>query len=251
MIVLGIAMVNRLIQLFEVKGSSVYESVFVSSIVLLSIACIVSLVMTFILSVVRFYQGLYSTEGYLSHTLPVTPSQHIFAKLLVSLIFVVGTILSIFIAINIATLGDVNIELYKALGYLIRKAFAEYGFHAAMFSLEGLIWAIVSMCNTLLIFYFCLSIGQLAPRKKVLLAFGVLFALYIVTQILTTIVIIIVAISPIWFENLYDSIMTFFDSYPYLSMYLMILFSIMNALVQATVFFLISKTIMKRKLNLT
>ena len=33
------------------------------------------LVLTLVVSLVRFYQGMYSSEGYLSHTLPVTPTR--------------------------------------------------------------------------------------------------------------------------------------------------------------------------------
>ena len=178
MIILGIALINRLIQLFEVRDSSAYSWIFTSSIVLLVIACIVCMVMTVVLSVVRFYQGLYSSEGYLSHTLPVTPSQHIFAKLSVSLIFAAGTVLTIFVAICIATFGEVNIELFKAAGYLLGKGFDKIGFQMILYMLEGIIYLVIWISNVLMIFYFCLSVGQLAPRKKILLAFGVLFGLY-------------------------------------------------------------------------
>ena len=251
MIILGIALINRLIQLFEVEKSSAYTTVFVSSIVLLVIACIVSLVMPVILSVVRFYQGLYSTEGYLSHTLPVTPSQHIFAKLLVSLLFVAGTVLTIFLAVCISTFGEVNVELFKAAGYLLGKGFNEIGFQMILYMLEVLVYAVLWVSNVLLIFYFCLSIGQLAPRKKILLAFGVLFGLYILTQIFATISIIIVAISPIWLVKLLDVFQAFLQNNPHLSAHLILLASVICTFFECMILFLINKTIMKKKLNLT
>ncbi|MBQ6152292.1 MAG: hypothetical protein IJJ15_00885 [Ruminococcus sp.] len=251
MIILGIALINRLIQLFEVEKSSAYTTVFVSSIVLLVIACIVSLVMTLILSVVRFYQGLYSTEGYLSHTLPVTPSQHIFAKLLVSLLFVAGTVLTIFLAICIATCGEVNIELFKAAGYLLGKGFNEIGFQMILYMLEILVYAVLWISNVLMVFYFCLSIGQLVPRKKILLAFGVLFGLYIIIQIIGTAGIIIVTVSPDWFEALYEAVSQFSEAHPNLFFHLVMTGSILMQLIEIAVFFIISKTIMKKKLNLT
>ena len=251
MIILGIALINRLIQLFEVRDSSAYTGVFISSIVLLVIACIVCLVMTLILSVVRFYQGLYSTEGYLSHTLPVTPTQHIFAKLLVSLIFVAGTVLTIFIAICIATFGEVNIELFKAAGYLLGKGFNEIGFQMILYMLEILVYAVLWVSNVLLIFYFCLSIGQLAPRKKILLAFGVLFGLYTLVQIIGTAGIIIIAASPNWFEEMYEAVNQFAESHQHLFFHLVLTGNILIQLIEITVFFIISKTIMKNKLNLT
>lgn len=251
MIILGIALVNRLIHLFEVRDSSVYQTVFYSSVTLLVIACIVALVMTLILSVVRFYQGLYSSEGYLSHTLPVTPTQHIFAKLLVSLLFVAGTVLTILIAVCIATFGEVGVELFKALGYLIKKSFESIGFQVVLYGIEFLVCAVLYVCAVLLVFYFCLSVGQLVPRKKILLAFGVLFALYILAQIIATAGIIIVTVSPAWFENLFEFVQQFADAHPQLMFHLTLSGFILVQFIECTVFFLISKMIMKKKLNLT
>lgn len=251
MIILGIALINRLIQIFEVRDSSAYNGVFISSVVLLTIACIASLVMTVILSVVRFYQGLYSSEGYLSHTLPVTPSDHIFSKLLVSLIFIAGTAITIFIAICIATFGEVNIELFKAAGYLFGKNFEKIGFNMILYILEGLIYVVLWVSNVLLVFYFCLSIGQLAPRKKILLAFGVLFGLYTLMQILTTVGIIIAVADPEWLNAIYDAIDQFGNAHPQLIVHLMLTGAALIKLIEAAVFFIICKTIMKKKLNLT
>ncbi len=74
LILLGIAALNRIIQLFEDGSSTVYNIVFGSSVFLYVVSIIIAIVLTFVVSIVRFYQGMYSNEGYLSHTLPVTIS---------------------------------------------------------------------------------------------------------------------------------------------------------------------------------
>ena len=52
-----------------------------------TIAFVASGVMAFVLMVQRFYQNLLRDEGYLTMTLPVSVHEHIWAKLLVSLIW--------------------------------------------------------------------------------------------------------------------------------------------------------------------
>ncbi len=250
LILLGIALINRMIQFFETKDSVAYESAFTSSIVLLVIACIAALVMTVILSIVRFYQGLYSSEGYLSHTLPVTESQHIFSKLLVSMLFVLGTLFSIFLSVCVATFGEVNIELFKAAGFLFGKLFTETGVHGAFFILELLLTALFYAANILLVFYFCISIGQLAPRKKILLAFGVFFGLYALMQITSTVMVIVFSVNPEILDKLMEMIKEIFEKRQYLGMHLVFIIPMAAEMIVSVIFFFINRLIMKKKLNL-
>ena len=247
LILIGIAAVNRIVQFFENSDSTVYTSIFTSSLVLYIIAIIVLLLMTVIVSIVRFYQGMYTNEGYLSHTLPVTPAQHITAKLLTSFLFYLGTLLAVFLSFMVITLGDVNIEIFKAFGYLARQFFSEYGFQGAIYIAEAVL-ALIALCaTTFLLYYFCISVGQLVSRKKVLLAFGVYFGLYVLTQIAGTILIILITLSPEWLDN----IIGWLSDYPETAahIYLCSMFVIDSVL--GTVYFLSTKYIMGKKLNLT
>ena len=118
LILIGIAALSRLVQLFEGTDSTVYDIVFTSSVVLYVIAAIVTLVLTAIVAIVRFYQGMYANEGYLNHTLPVTPAQHILSKLLVSMLFELGSLLAVFISFCVITLGELNIEISEVTLFL-------------------------------------------------------------------------------------------------------------------------------------
>ena len=249
LIVIGIAVLNRFIQFFENTESKIYEITFNSSVALFCVACAVALVMTYVIAIIRFYQGLYSGEGYLSHTLPVTVNQHIFSKLIVSILFLLGTLLSIFIAVCAASCGDVLVELFKALGYLFKELFKFGGFHSALFIIEWLLCLFAYAALALLIIYFCISIGQLANRLKVLLAFGIYFALYTLAQIISTTLIII--FSTIDIEPLIEAIKEFIDANTILSVHMISVGILIIELIFAFIFFIISRTIMKKKLNLT
>lgn len=264
LILIGIAALNRLIQLFEPKtdaltaktgamgalvttSSDVYHTIFISSLVLYFISIAVCLILTVIVAIVRFYQGMYTNEGYLNHTLPVTPAQHIIAKLLISFIFDLGSLLAIFLSFMVITLGDVNIEVFKAFFYLARKVYTEVGPQTTLYIIEGLVFLIIASLATYLKYYFCISIGQLASKKKVLLAFGVFFGLYVLSQILGTIVIIFVTTNFALMEELAKWI----EKNPRAFAHIALCGGIVLQAVLGAVYFFISKHIMGKRLNLT
>ena len=251
LIIIGIAAINRIVQIFENDSMPAYRIAFTSSAVLLAVACLVGIIMCIVIAIVRFYQGLYSNEGYLSQTLPVTPAQHILSKMLVSMIFELGTFLAIFLALNVATIGDVNIEVYKAGGYLLRLVSEVVHGHLALYILEAVIFVLVSIAVMYLMFYFCISIGQLVNRKKILLAFGVFFGLYMLGQILMTILIIIGAMEPNFLTALVSNIAQWAVQHRIAAIHVFFCAGIVAEAVLGLVFFLISRVIMAKRLNLS
>lgn len=247
LILIGIAAMNRLIQLFENPDSTVYSTFFISSLVLYGIAIVVLLLMTVIVSIIRFYQGMYTNEGYLNHTLPVTPSQHITAKLLTSVLFYLGSLLAVFVSFVVITLGDVNIELFKAFGYLVKQYFIELGFQGAVYILEAVLALIALRITTFLLYYFCISVGQLVSKKKILLAFGVYFGIYVLSQIIGTVAILLVTLSPDWLVDLMD----WLTEYPQIAVHIYLCGALIGEALLGTVYFLLTKFIMSKKLNLT
>lgn len=247
MILLGIAAFNRIIQIFEDKSSTVYNIVFGSSMALYVVSIIVALVLTFIVSIVRFYQGMYSNEGYLSHTLPVTPTQHIFSKLITTMLFYLGTIASIILSFIIVTLGEMNIEIMKATGFLIGR-YTEYSDgNFILYLIEFVLLIFVSFISSTLCMYFCISVGQLAKKRKILLAFGVYFGLYVLSQMFGTI--LIVVFSTISFTTMYN--LTYWISQNTAAFFHIILIGgIVLELIMSLIYFLIIRFIMSKKLNL-
>ena len=246
-ILIGIAALNRIIQIFEKDASNTYHIVFYSSLVLYIVSIAALLLMTTIIAIVRFYQGMYSKEGYLSHTLPVTPTQHIFSKLLISVLFYLGSFIAIFLSFMVITLGDVNIEIFKAAGYLLKDYFDSLKFNGALYILELLVLLFALLFATLLKFYFCISVGQLVSRKRILLAFGVYFGIYMASQLFGTIAIIIVSINPSWLVDL----MAWFGNHAQIAMHIYLCSACLFEIALSVVYFIFTKLIMSKKLNLT
>ena len=90
LILLAVATFARLLQFLE-SDQVIYE-IAISLITIMYIGCIsASIVFTYIFAFIRYYKNLFTSEGYLSFTLPVTPAQHIWVKLLTSVLFTVGS----------------------------------------------------------------------------------------------------------------------------------------------------------------
>lgn len=191
LILLGMGVLTRFVQIFEARTTA-YSIVFVSSVVALVITSLVCLVMSMVVSVVRFRSSLYTAEGYLYFTLPVTPMQHLFSKLLSAVICILVSCAAVIAALAVAGAGDMTEEVVKAGVFLLNILAAKVGtLNTVLYVVEGLILIIVSFTESLLLFYGCISLGQRAKKNRLLAAFGIYFAYYFARQILGTVFIIV------------------------------------------------------------
>ena len=199
LVLLGIAILARLIQLFE-SETIAYNIINASSILAFTLATVVSGGLTAIFSIVRFYKNLFTGEGYLAFTLPVTPTQHILTKLFTALAFNVATVLTALLALSVVTAGDVFVEVLKAIGYLWNVFYRELGTHLTFYVIEIVVFMVVATLTGTLLYYGCIAVGQLFKKNRVLAAVGVYFGYYAVTQVLGTVVILIGSVTTLFLD---------------------------------------------------
>ena len=249
-VLLAVALFTRILIFFENDGVA-YSITFGSSIFLYVVAIIASIGITFVFSIVRFYKNLFTHEGYLSFTLPVSPFEHIFVKVGTSVLFSLMTLVAIVVSGMIVTSGEMLIELFKAIAFMVNNLFRFVnGVHLMLYTFELCIFTIITLVGMYLFYYTCISIGQMAKKNRVLAAFGTYFGFYIVSQILSTIVIILIATFPDMFNSLMEDISIFADAHPYAFGH--ILFVTMNVISAAftTLYFFITHLVIRKKLNL-
>lgn len=78
-LLLGVS--TRVIQFFEVNHP-LYYLAFVGVMLIFIIGSAAAAIATEVLGVVRFYKNMYSSEGYLTFTLPVNNHEHLISKLI-------------------------------------------------------------------------------------------------------------------------------------------------------------------------
>lgn len=121
---------------------------------------------------VRFYRNLYTDEGYLMHTLPVTPRQLILSKTVVaSLWYFICSLLAVWSTIVILAFCMPVIALDGAkltLGWFMDNFLSMFGMSLPAFLVCYLLLSVVSAFSNALILYGAISLGQLFSKHKVM-----------------------------------------------------------------------------------
>lgn len=135
-----------------------------------------------ILLAVRFYKNLFADEGYLTLTLPATPAQHLWAKIISGAVWYVTHIVLIAVALIILVTGKnvrhawayASPDAAKVLG----MPFGHYAFYLFIFMLFSSIYSIIMI-------YASISIGQLFPGHRILCSIISYFVLSTILQLFT------------------------------------------------------------------
>lgn len=240
------SILTRIIQIFE-TDSSVYTTIFNSSVTMYVISIILVTIMMFITAITRFYKNLFTAEGYLSFTLPVTGYQHITVKLLTTLLFELITSLMIILSLGIATAGELLYEIIKSGTYLFERAVENTGLDFIIIVIEFVFLVLFAQISSILLFYACITIGQLAKKNRVLAAFGVYFGYYFITQTVATLFLAFFTVN----DNFIKFLDSLFANYSEIQIIqIVLLAAIIFNLIAGVVYFIISNTIIKKKLNL-
>lgn len=184
--VIILAVFGRILQLFE-GDNAVYNIVSGFTFGTYFILCFASVIAPIIVGVQRFHKNLFTSEGYLSFTLPVSSTQHILVKLLAYVTVQTLSFVSLAISIAIVFRFEFVVELFKAAGYLIKMIPGISGVHTALYCVELLSLFFFTMCSEMLLFYVCIAIGQTRKKNRVAFSVGVYFLLTVIGQILSSV----------------------------------------------------------------
>ncbi len=250
-VLLSVALFTRLVQFFETdiaELSFIYEIIITLSVMTYVATIVACFAAVFVMAVIRFYRNLYTAEGYLSFTLPVTANQHILVKLVTAVALMGLTLVTTIVSLAIATAGELGIEILKAAGYLVEKFVEAVGVNGCFYVVEIIVILVVSPCVSLLFYYTCISLGQLFKKNRVLGAVGVYFIFYFASQILSGIFMVAwnIAVFSLDFEAIGQFIE---DNIEWLLHLLFIGSAVLYAAVGAAYFF-VNRFIMSKKLNL-
>lgn len=245
-IFLCIAVMGRIVQFFE-ADSFAYNMIFFSAIAVYIIGIIACFAFPTVFGIVRFYKNLFSGEGYLSFTLPVTPANHILVKLFVAFMFDVISLLVVVLSALIMTFGEVLSEICNAISYVIAQIPFDDGIHIALYIVEYILMFFILFITKYLLFYLCITVGQLFNKNRILASVGVYFAYYFVCQILGTILGVVFII--LGEAGVFDNI-TFPDLHPYAFVHIMLCSMIVIYGLIAWLYYFITHRIICRRLNL-
>ncbi len=141
---------------------------YVTNLIALGVGC-------FIIPVIRFYKNLFSSQGYLSFTIPVTPTQQLLAKFITSFTMIISTYIVIMLSISVffATAPS-EITYYNTTG-------VEFDFVKIFVAV--IVLSLIATASTLICLYAVFSIGQ-RFRSKIGASIVAYIIYYVIGQIL-------------------------------------------------------------------
>lgn len=131
--------------------------------VLAAFALLAMLAVIVIVAVQRFYKNLLGDEGYLMFTLPATPGQQIFSKLLVSLVW---SLMGIVVVILGGVLFVWNLPEIANAPAILASFRSETGMSIWLAALLLALFMVLAFSNTYLHFYLCMAIGGQWPQNQ-------------------------------------------------------------------------------------
>lgn len=203
---------------------------------------------------IRFYKNMFTDEGYLTHTLPVSTHELLLSKIMVmsawiflsmAAIVVSLLIFSCLAAVFLMPEGHSFANLLRDLNRLVHE-FILYLDKGVMSFIGSLLFlVVVSIISGTMMIVGSISIGQMVKKHKILGSVGAYFALSTVIQIVSTVVLI-----PLMFHwsRRYETYTSADNVFQIMApMYLLI--GILSLGISAGLYFL-SEFLIRKKLNL-
>ncbi len=231
---------EALIHLLLRRNSQYMSGLLGIPLMLYGMTVVVVCVIVFIYLCVRFYQTMYTAQGYLTHTLPVEAHQLLHAKILVSLgsLALTGVVCVLSVIITASVVTGEGFQAVRDAFWLTISEFAdEIGVAegAAAVFIAGMIC--LGFCSQLLMAFAGCSIGQLAHRSKGACGIAAIIGLYYLSQI----------VSLLLAGAVYLASRSFAFQYP---MKWVVCLALGALLLWTAVYYMISRVVVRRHLNL-
>ncbi|HJC57526.1 MAG TPA: hypothetical protein H9700_09195 [Candidatus Eisenbergiella intestinipullorum] len=232
------------------------DSINAGAFVIMMLYCLlissISMVVTIYIAI-RFYKNLYTDEGYLMHTLPVTPRQLILSKLLVAALWVfVLSILALWAICCILLFGlpaMTPVDMSVVMPVLMEIFPQIFGMGPVAFLLFYTVLSLVSAFSSVLIAYAAVSLGQLFSRHKIMASILCYIGFTMLVQTATTALMTPSLTRLVLSQDMVNEtsqIPSYFGAY----MREILLISMAGSVICAVISYILTEYIMRRQLNL-
>ena len=226
---------------------------FLLSVIVMGVCLISVSVMIYI----RYFKHLFTDEGYLTFTLPVSRKQIFFSKMINAFVWtvlsyaVLAACLLVFVVISTPTVenGLFAIDTFMSFLKMVLKEFKDRGFWMIV---QGVLSILIILANIVLstgVVYFCITLGStVVKRGKIFVSFAVY---YLLNMAYSTVVQFVSAISIVSFFVGYFNILSQLDFNVIdgaATLMLAVTLAIISTL--SALFYCLTLNILERKLNL-
>lgn len=228
---------------FEIGINSYTDNRFIHFVAVLImvfyIFCIIAVyILTYVFITMHFYKTMVSSQGYLTHTLPVKKTTLVNSKLICSLVWQLVIYGLTFLSIVLLALGHFS---YDEFQYGMQYFLKEMSSTAGISMIQFLIAMFLGLLSSPLMFYASIALGHLFGKHKVAGAVVSYIVIYVIMQIICTVAMAFTGYFSINYNSYMES-SRFFNGY--------MNFAICFSLLSVIVLYFITTYIFSKKLNL-
>ena len=225
------------------------------SITLSSMLIAAAFALTLALTIQRFYKNLMTDEGYLMHTLPVSTDKLIWSKLIVAAIWTVVCAVVVFLSITIMALSKGEFREFL-------RSLSEIGIpslNQALFMLEFCLIVLAGIASGILCIYACMALSMFFDKHRVAISFAIFIGITTLLQILAAILISLpirgllgdlIGYSYQTGEIARNSLYAYFQTHSMLALHMGAVLVLLVIAAFGAVFFAVTRTMLKKRLNL-
>jgi hypothetical protein len=236
----------------ESVASSVFSMVLITLMIFSILAIVASIFVTWFILMQRYYKNFFGDEGYLTFTLPVKTSDHLTAKLISGVVWMLAGVLTVVVSVLLLVVfgtaenGQImNTEVLRAISEAFADALDYVGIgNGIAYIIEVIVLLLIECTAQTMLFYLAITIGSIIAKKhKILASVGVYLGINAITGTIANIGVAIIFVGKdIKMLNELDFLFN--------SAHTMLILFILFYLVMGVVSFIISKYLLTKKLNL-
>lgn len=215
----------------------------VSSLIIFTLFfCLITaaVVLSFVISILRFKKNLLDNEGYLMNTLPITTGQNISAKLITAVFYQILSVIVACLAGTVLFVGSTEttiVDIIRGIPHILYYTANHITNRGLLVLLELIVLSLFSLILLNTEMYTAMSIGHSANNHKVIKSVAAYIIIYIIQNIIGTLLIL-----PIVVKNSATNIQGMPAS-------LLLLFIAVD-IIYFIIYFIITNYFMKKRLNL-
>ncbi|MCM1130711.1 MAG: hypothetical protein NC310_05425 [Roseburia sp.] len=168
-----ISILVRIISLVNFSGNVFASMIWGLFNGILILGCVLFMVYTLVICIMRYTKALFRDQGYLTHTLPVTKHQLLLSQILADVLM---ELISLVVVILCCMIAYFDLRVMEAIVYLINQFFEVVIPVSEFFNLFGgslvlfIFCIIFSFLQSLFVIYTGIGIGHAFPKNKGILS---------------------------------------------------------------------------------
>lgn len=206
---------------------------------------------------VHFYKTMYTDEGYLTHTLPVTKHQILVSKILNSGIWVLLVILGIYLSVTVLvasmigafipegyTWGEVWNMILPEWDAMWDKLFREtFGMSVGGYFGLVLVMSVITPFTSIIILFGAISIGQLFTKHRVLMAIVSYIGILIINSLIGSAAQSMISVRQMMVKTTENALVGHYLNFS-------MLFTMALSVIMAVLLYIVSYYVTSKKLNM-